>query len=466
MAKDKIIRVLLIASAAVILNGCGQSGSTSEGGKKVFYSSMINSVDTEEATEEGTESESVGKDDQMYLVTRVNSAKETIQVYSYEDKVEYIYRYGLNTEFHNKYGDHSTVSSFEPGDAVTIDGTDEDGRITDIYQSEKVWTYDDIVRFNTEPEKNSMSIADTKYDLTDETYIFSSNERIGIEDISQEDVLCVVGDGTRILSVSVKTGHGKLKLKNTKLFEGSFLQLSDEIFTEITKDMEINIPEGKYLLTVANNGWGGSTQIAVVRGQTTEVDLDTIKGEGPKKGTVKFVLDPEDAELLIDGKLVSNRAAVSLQYGNHRLEASAKGRRAYQCTLCVNSKESTIMINLTEESSSEVNNKNNNNNSQNNSNARDGNNDSNNKNNSHNSNNSSTNNSSTNNNNTDNRAVAVPPSQVQDKSQNGTTVVDPNGNSGASKSESDVKSALSQMSDDDLKDYLSTISGLMNSISS
>ena len=46
----------------------------------------------------------------------------------------------------------------------------------------------------------------------------------------------------------------------------------------------MQVPEGTYELTVANNGWGGSTQVTITRGQTTTVDLDKIKGKGPKTG--------------------------------------------------------------------------------------------------------------------------------------------------------------------------------------
>ena len=312
------------------------------------------------------------------------------------------------------------VSDFSPGDVVSIDGTDEDGRITNISKSGDVWVYDDIVRFNTNPEDNVLTIADTKYDISDDTFIFSLEDRITLKDIAKDDVLCVVGAGTKILSVSVKTGHGNLKLENTSLFEGSYIQLNDDIFTEITPDMTMEIPEGTYTLTVANNGWGGSTNIAIVRGETTIVDLDTIKGEGPKKGTVKFVLDPEDAVLYIDGKEIKNINSVDMEYGNHKLLVKADGYKEYSCTLCVNSKASTIMLNLSKESESGE--------------------------------------STTEN----NEAKAVSPDELNTNSEKNTSTNSTEGTGSAIKD----TSALSGMSDEELKDYLSTISSLVNSISS
>lgn len=419
--QGKVIGGFLLCGVIFSLAACGNGSESDVSGKKMFYSSINNSVERE-----GTETEADEYDisnenyKEGYLITKVNSVQETIQVYSYEDEAEYIYHYGMKSEFYNKYGNHAVVSDFSPGDVVSIDGTDEDGRITNISKSGDVWVYDDIVRFNTNPEDNVLTIADTKYDISDDTFIFSLEDRITLKDIAKDDVLCVVGAGTKILSVSVKTGHGNLKLENTSLFEGSYIQLNDDIFTEITPDMTMEIPEGTYTLTVANNGWGGSTNIAIVRGETTIVDLDTIKGEGPKKGTVKFVLDPEDAVLYIDGKEIKNINSVDMEYGNHKLLVKADGYKEYSCTLCVNSKASTIMLNLSKESESGE--------------------------------------STTEN----NEAKAVSPDELNTNSEENTSTNSTEGTGSAIKD----TSALSGMSDEELKDYLSTISSLVNSISS
>ena len=43
------------------------------------------------------------------------------------------------------------------------------------------------------------------------------------------------------------------------------------------------MPEGVYTVAVANKGYGGSTEVEIRRGQTTVLDLEKLKGEGPKK---------------------------------------------------------------------------------------------------------------------------------------------------------------------------------------
>ena len=208
--QGKVIGGFLLCGVIFSLAACGNGSESDVSGKKMFYSSINNSVEREETETEADEYDISNENyKEGYLITKVNSVQETIQVYSYEDEAEYIYHYGMKSEFYNKYGNHAVVSDFSPGDVVSIDGTDEDGRITNISKSGDVWVYDDIVRFNTNPEDNVLTIADTKYDISDDTFIFSLEDRITLKDIAKDDALWVVGAGTKILSSSdeyVKSG--------------------------------------------------------------------------------------------------------------------------------------------------------------------------------------------------------------------------------------------------------------------
>ena len=84
------------------------------------------------------------------------------------------------------------------------------------------------------------------------------------------------------------------------------------------------------MVTVANKGYGGSKEITVERDETTVIDLDELKGEGPKKGKISFAIADEEenqlhATLKIDGKTVSYADALELDYGIHSIQASAPG---------------------------------------------------------------------------------------------------------------------------------------------
>lgn len=333
------------------LAACGKQ-DTDDGVKK-FYNSMN---DTTKAVGESTQSglkaaaeengKSVKKSSDILIVSDINSANETIRVYNYSTGVQYQYYYGLTTGFFDKYGNHMSVSDIHQGDVVDISGADSDGKAKRIQKSDKVWTNDTVTNFSVDKDKSVLEIGNSSYRLGERTMIFSGSDVVDTDSLTAQDKLAVVGIDKDIVSISVTTGHGTLQLSNTSLFEGSFLQLGDRIFAEITKDMSLDVPEGSYTLAVANNGWGGSTDIEIKRGETTKVNLNDLKGEGPKKSSILFEVDVQGAKIYVDGSEIDYTSPVEITYGKHTLKVTADGYDTWTRTLYVNSKEATVQITI------------------------------------------------------------------------------------------------------------------------
>ena len=285
----------------------------------------------------------------LYMITLHDTSEETLCLRELDTGVERYYAYGMLTQFKDKYGNICSSIAFVPGKVVTIGSVDKDGILSEIKVSDEVWEYEKVRRFSIDEEKGVFTIADTKYSIRDKVMIFSNGKQIPFSYLSEDDVLTVIGKEKKILSINVTTGHGTLALKNTDLFVDSFLQLDTDIFTLITGDMEMELPEGSYTLKVANDGWGGTTEIKITRDQTTEIDLDTLKGEGKKKGMVSFQIDVENVKVYIDHELIDHTQAVELTYGLHVLEIKADGYDTWKNYLSVNSQEATLVIELTEE---------------------------------------------------------------------------------------------------------------------
>lgn len=296
-----------------------------------------------------TETEKTQSATELYLVLSHNTMEETMTLYNYTTGYEHYYEYTYATEFADKYGNYESAVAFVPGSVVTIGTPNESGHLTAVQMSEDVWRYEKIKQFSILEEDGIFTIAGTKYSIRDGVVVFSGTHEIALDEISEDDVLQVTGIGKKILSIIVTTGHGTLSLSNTGLFEGSLMQLNKDRFIRITKNLEVEVPEGNYTLTVANNGWGGSCEIEVVRGETTKIDLDTLKGEGKKKGLVTFSVEPLDAVVSINYKEVDISEPVELTYGTYVLEVEAEGYEKWKKYLTVNSKTATIVIELTED---------------------------------------------------------------------------------------------------------------------
>lgn len=342
---QKIIQYMICVVfllALVMVSGCGKE--TVDDGMTYFHHSIADQ--TEADTQETQQQE-------VYLITGIDQTEESLCLYRYADGMEYRFYYGTGTQFFDKYGNRSTMAAFPLGSLVTIGEQTLDGTLSEVQLSDEAWVYEDITRFSVNEEKNMLMIADRKYRYKDNTYVFSGDEKVDMTGIRQGDTLTVVGIDKQILSVNITTAQGTLALKNTSLFEGSFLQLGKKIFTEITPDLTLQVPEGKYTLTVANNGWGGSKKIKIKRGKTTTVDLNELKGEGPQYGKIKFSIDVEDALLLVDGKQTETGKTLKLTYGSHDVTVYADGYDVWKRNLYVNSPEATIIIKLKDEEDSE-----------------------------------------------------------------------------------------------------------------
>ena len=265
---------------------------------------------------------------------------------------QYMYYYSFGTKFLDKYANHTSVVNFDVGRAVKIGQKDAQGKLDAIQISDDVWEYDDVSKYAIDLDYNMFTYAGDKYRYDNSLLVNSDDTILDIADLSQKDTLRVIGVGKKLFSLTVTTGHGTLSLVNTELFEGSYIQIGTKIFSEITPDMQMELAEGTYTVTVANDGYGGSTDITVERGQTVTLDLDTLKGEGPKYCNVAFVIAGDGASLMVDGQSVDFSQTVSLKYGVHSIIVNVPGYDTWSKYLYVNSSEATIVIDPTESNSS------------------------------------------------------------------------------------------------------------------
>lgn len=350
-----ILLVVCTVCAVFSFAACGDSKSNSFATGKYYYPQQEGTDNTTEAKNTEAESDAAQKGvlgTDAFLITENNMQEECIILEQIASGKQYMYYYSVTTQFLDKYGNRATVSEFEPGRVITVGKKDITGRLMQAQLSDAVWEYPNVTRYSVDEERGVFTIADTNYSYDADVFVHSDGSRLRLSDLTQLDTLRIVGIDKKILSVSVTTGHGELQLVNTDIFEGSFIQIGNKIFSEITRDMKMELPEGTYTVAVANNGYGGSTEIEIKRGAETVLDLDTIKGEGPKMGNILFAVDVAGAIIQIDGKVVDYSQEVPLQYGIHTLTVMADSYDTYSKKLFVNSEKATIVIGLSGDGSS------------------------------------------------------------------------------------------------------------------
>jgi len=350
--KRKLMWLLVLLA---VVTGCGNSGKGTVAGTNYYYPE--NETEKETQTEIVSEAVKAEFSAEHYMIMENDMATQQMILQQMESGKQYLFSYSLTTKFIDKYGNNTSVSYFEPGRMVTVGEKDSQGKLKSAQISDDVWEYEDVIRYEINEERGVFEIADTKYSFDEDLFVVSAGDEIKISEIKEEDELRVIGMNKEILSISVTTSHGTIALKNVELFKGSFIQVGSKIFAEITGEIQLEVPEGVHTVTVANKGYGGSKEYEVLRDEVTEIDLDELKGEGPKMGIITFKIgttdENEDAEIVfkVDGKEVSYAEPVELAYGVHAIAAESFGYETYAKKLFVNSETATISIALDTESS-------------------------------------------------------------------------------------------------------------------
>ena len=386
--------VFIAACLVLLLAGCGGRGGKITDGRESLKGKEDSYIEEVEILKET---------DKLYIVTAIDSDRSVITLQDWETTREKPFNYTGATYFKGKYGDNLTVNQISVGELVTVERRGE--TLVNVQISDEVFSYDDLYHFTLDLSKQTLSVGGSTYFFDDKVSAYHGNSKISLSEISEQDTICLRGIDKQIYTIQVLAGHGTVALKNTDIFQGGYITIGNMISMKIVPQMRIEVAEGTYLLTVANDGYGGSREITVEANQETAVDLNELKGEGPKSCQIQFKVEPANTEVYLDGQKIDISKAVEVRYGAHRLTAKAEGYEEWSRTLIVNSKTAELTIKLTDKSSDETistsnppgnNNSNNNNNSNHRNNNTHKNNNTNNNNNKSNNNNTSNNNSNNN----------------------------------------------------------------------
>lgn len=351
MKRVSIILFSILICLSLGLVGCGKNKKPKDQIDLEHYPSGLVSQtpDKNEKEMSGTPSvedieAAMKKDSELFIVVATDTSEKSIKL-GYPDSNKIIqYLYGDMTDFFDRYGSYTTVARIAPGTIVTVGRLDADAKLTQVKVSDETWYQNDVKKYTIDIEKGMLQIGTSKYFLGDNTRIFSNGSEIRLDQIQKMDVISVQGLDKDILSIVVEKGHGTIALTNTDTFEGGWLSLGTSIYTKVEPNMTMVVPEGRYELSVANDGYGDSKKIRVKRGKITVVDLNDYLGEGPSMCNLTFEVYIDNAELYIDGEVVDYSEPIQVKYGVHDLVVIAPGYEEWKQKLAVGSADATLQI--------------------------------------------------------------------------------------------------------------------------
>ncbi len=346
MQKKKLHIIMLFLLLAVFTAGCGEQGGRVTDGSEVYVKRQA-----EDNEEESEEEEEEQEPKRLYMVADIDIDRQVLTLRDCESAREKPYDYTGGTYIKDKYGENLTVSQISEGELVTIER--EGGVLTSVQISKDAFSYDDLYQFRLDKKKKSLTVGSASYYYDEDVAVYNGSSEISLSEISEQDTICLKGVGQQIYAIQVTTGHGTVVLENTELFQGGYITIGNVLAQKITDETRLEVTEGTYILSVANDGYGGSKEITIEANRETKVNLDELKGEGPKFCQIQFKLVPENTAVYIDGTQVDTSQPVQVRYGIHRLSASAEGYQEWTRTLVVNSEKGEFTIELSDQEQEE-----------------------------------------------------------------------------------------------------------------
>lgn len=348
MKKKITITVLLLVNMLLCVS-CGMAGNGGLTAKESTDATAApNTVNRTEQEEQST-ADLPGKTDDYYMVVKHDIQNYQITLMDVADGQQICYEYTDGTEFFDKYGEYTPRQEFSEGKLAVIERMNSNDTLGALAFTDQTWDYENVRNYTIDPPNGRIDIADSAYQFDLNGRVFSEGEEKELSVIGDSDILNLYGVGHTVYAIVVETGHGTLALTNTDLFEGGWVNLGTKVYAKVTKDMTMELPEGVYDFSVANDGYGDSGEVRIRRDKVTMIDLNDYKGEGPKMCKVTFDVGVAGAVLTINGKKVNHKKPMELRYGVYRLGVYAQGYDAWTRQLVINSPKANIEILLTDD---------------------------------------------------------------------------------------------------------------------
>lgn len=308
-------------------------------------------VAVEETAQVVSDEDLIAEDTAVVIDVNVESKKIILQ--TIEKSLRYELSYDGKTNFSDKYGEIMTAAQMEPGDIVDVSISIHSKMLNSMSLSKDTFSLKGVKNHVYSPNKHMMTIGDDNYKVSDKIAVIMGKEIGGLEDIIDNDIISVKGVGREILSISIDSGHGYLKLSGEKPFIGGWLEIGS-VIKPISEDMLVLVPEGNYEMRITYHGRGGSKPVKIVRDKETRINVADLKDEILQSGRIDFEIKPEHAKLKINDEEVMWHIPVDLEYGVYRISVTCDGYTSVNEYLSVGQEKAKIEIELEKEENDTV----------------------------------------------------------------------------------------------------------------
>jgi hypothetical protein len=283
------------------------------------------------------------------VIKAVDTENKTVTAYNASFEETGDYTYSGATEIYSKNERDMSVDEIEIGEAYEFYTSDDGTQIEKLQEASDITVAEDT-QVSVDADEQQLTVQGVTYPYTDNLVVYSDGSYIEPLEITDEDRVTFRGVLGQAYSLVVTQGHGYVKPKNYSNFVGGKVIVHGEAILSVTDNMLLTVPEGSQKITMANSEFTGTATVEVKRGQVTTLDMSKFTQQSPDIARVNFKIDPEGAELYLDGALTDYSKSVKLAYGNHSVQVKLEGYNDYSGILNVKEANPTVSINLGQES--------------------------------------------------------------------------------------------------------------------
>lgn len=254
--------------------------------------------------------------------------------------------YDSKTQILGKHDNTILLDQIPLGEVLDLTYSLRTNLLDKLKISQNAWTQTGVSKFSINPKTRIMEIADRMYRMEETVTVSYGTKLAELIDVTSVDTLIVKGVDKKVCSIIVEKGHGYVRLANDAYFIGGWLEVGQEIIKPISERMLLPVPEGEYKVRITNRGYAGEENIVIRRDKETVVDLSQIKIEEVAIGHVAFNIDPDYAQLSIDGEMTDFEERVPLEFGIHSIHVELAGYESVDTKIKVASEFADVDITL------------------------------------------------------------------------------------------------------------------------
>ena len=285
----------------------------------------------------------VTENDGIGQITLRDLDSETANTFFYDD----------TSLIQDEYDRERDGEDIEQGEILQVSCKPNEDKIVSAVVPENVWYYHEVQKFSFDTEQSMMEFVGKKYQYGMLTFCSDGMDQVQPMDFDSKDMLTVRGIGSHVYSIVRSRGHGYIRIINYKDFMGGLAELDNGMMVLITDNLMMTAPEGTYRLTLVTKNMAATKTVVVMNGQETVADFSDYKKEIKDIGEVTFDVQPEGAELTLNGTSIDYSKPVTLSYGKYKVRVSLAGYSDYIGVLNVEQASKKIHIVL-EEADAEV----------------------------------------------------------------------------------------------------------------